>query len=112
MGNQYTCFQCGSPDHFKWYCTKYRCYFCHKLSPGHSQKQCPENQLIYDDHYDDVIENESCINTESFPFLIFLTPFFLPSYFDPTTLFFSSLMATTHFTEHFLLCPGQTSSIF
>jgi hypothetical protein len=57
-GNQYTCFQCGSPDHFKWYCTKYRCYFCRKLSPGHSQKQCPENQPIYDDHYDDVIENE------------------------------------------------------
>src|SRR5271169_3649366 len=59
MGKQYTCFQCGSPDHFKWNCTKYRCYYCRKLSPGHSQRQCPENNTIPDDdHYDDMIENE------------------------------------------------------
>ena len=51
------CFQCDSPNHIKWYCNDYRCKFCKKIAPGHSQRDCPANQpTYYDDgqrgHYD------------------------------------------------------------
>ena len=43
------CFQCNDPSHIKWYCTLYRCRFCKKLAPGHSQKDCPMNRPQYFD---------------------------------------------------------------
>ena len=44
------CFQCNSTLHIKWYCNDYRCRMCKKIAPGHSLKDCPQNQPEY---YDD-----------------------------------------------------------
>ena len=38
------CFTCNSPEHFKWTCPQYRCPFCNRAAPGHSQKDCPRNK--------------------------------------------------------------------
>ena len=48
----YRCFKCNDPNHIKWYCNQYRCPFCRKIAPGHSQTDCPKNQAEpYDDGY-------------------------------------------------------------
>ena len=68
----YYCFQCGSPDHIKWYCNHYRCRYCKKIAPGHSQKNCPfnpDNQPTrYDDgirgHYDEEGYEDGNLNRE------------------------------------------------
>ena len=41
------CYQCNSTEHIKWYCTRYRCPGCDKISPGHAQHDCPG--MRYDD---------------------------------------------------------------
>ena len=43
------CFQCDSPHHLKWYCPLYTCRLCKKMTPGHSQRDCPMNQPQFDD---------------------------------------------------------------
>src|SRR5271168_2264743 len=55
----YTCFQCGSTLHIKWFCPDYRCPFCRHISPGHSQGNCPLRPIKHADeqnyhlgHYD------------------------------------------------------------
>ena len=45
----YRCFECDSPNHFKWNCPQYQCRFCKLIAPGHSQKNCPEYDDIPDD---------------------------------------------------------------
>ena len=48
----YRCFQCGDAGHIKWYCNQYRCRYCRRIAPGHSQKDCPSNkEKPYDDGY-------------------------------------------------------------
>ena len=37
------CFECDSPNHLKWNCPHYRCRFCKQMTPGHSQRDCPQN---------------------------------------------------------------------
>ena len=48
----YTCFQCGSTEHIKWYCPQYRCPHCYQISPGHNISNCPDNQPHPNDVYD------------------------------------------------------------
>src|SRR5277367_178970 len=55
LSRRIRCFQCDSPQHIKWYCNQYRCRYCHRLAPGHSQKNCPNLPPIEDyqhGHYD------------------------------------------------------------
>ena len=48
----YRCFQCGSTEHIKWFCTKYRWPFCRTISPGHSQAKCPTHPQPEDQTYE------------------------------------------------------------
>lgn len=66
---QIRCFQCDSPLHIKWYCNEYRCRACKKIAPGHSLRDCPNNQPeLYDDgirgHYDIAGEEDGNLDGE------------------------------------------------
>jgi hypothetical protein len=37
---QYQCFQCGNPTHFKWDCPLYTCQTCDQVAPGHAPRAC------------------------------------------------------------------------
>jgi hypothetical protein len=51
---QYQCFECGDPTHFKWNCPLYKCQTCGQTAPGHAPRAC--HRRIYDNgirgHYD------------------------------------------------------------
>jgi hypothetical protein len=51
---QYQCFECGDPTHFKWDCPFYKCRTCGETAPGHTPRACHGH--IHDDgirgHYD------------------------------------------------------------
>jgi hypothetical protein len=51
---QYQCFECGDPTHFKWNCPFYTCRTCKQTTPGHAPQAC--HGWIFDDgiwgHYD------------------------------------------------------------
>jgi ribosomal protein S14 len=51
---QYQCFECGDPTHFKWDCPFYKCRTCRETAPEHMPQAC--HGRIHDDgirgHYD------------------------------------------------------------
>jgi hypothetical protein len=51
---QYQCFECSDPTHFKWNCPFYTCQTCNQTAPGHAPWACHGH--IHDDgirgHYD------------------------------------------------------------
>jgi hypothetical protein len=44
---QYQCFECGDPTHFKWNCPFYKCRTCGQTAPGHAPRACHGH--IHDD---------------------------------------------------------------
>jgi hypothetical protein len=107
---QYQCFQCGNPTHFKWDCPLYTCQTCDQVAPGHTPWACQGR--VYDDglhgHFD--IEGEyngnlmrKCWDThDTFNFLFkkFSLSLFLTRHFS-----IPFIMSSLAFTKTFKFVP-------